>query len=168
VGWVGHPDLLEWLLGSLDAANEARRSRGLGGGPTAFEAAAARALGRILGNPAAPEGARGAPPLDGLAVDAGFWRRVRASRVAGPVQRLRFGRPYTPEATLDELEAEASPATRVDAALELAIVSRGAALLEPFDYVARQRAVLDAARAALGGDGAYPPGAFAGARLAER
>jgi hypothetical protein len=169
VGWFGHPDLLEWLLGSLDAANDARRTRGLGGGPSAFEGAAARALGRILGNPSAPDIAKGAPSLEGLPVDAGFWRRVRAARLPGSApQKLRFGRPYTPAATLDELEIDAPPVTRTDAALELSIVSRGGALLETGDYVARQRAALDAARAAFGGEGAYLAGTFPGSRLAER
>ena len=107
---------------------------------------------------------------DGLLVDAppwrAFWQKAR-SRSAGR-QKLRFGRPYTPAATLDELEAEAPSTTRADAALELAIVSRGVALLETDDWVTRQRAVLTVARALLDDAAAHPAGAFVGSRLAER
>ncbi len=161
VGWFGHPDLVEWLLGSLEAANDARRARGPGAGPAAFEVAAARALGRILGDPShdggfapkpPPQALRSAPAEGGSQVDAAPWRAFWGGARAelGRYPRLRFGRPYTPAATLDELEAAAPAAARADAALELAIVSRGASLLETDDWVARQRAVLSAARAAMG------------------
>ena len=95
---------------------------------------------------------QGAPAADGSLVDAAPWRAfwARARGELGGHHKLRFGRPYTPAATLDELEAAAPAAARADAALELAIVTRGASLLETDDWVARQRAVLSAARAALG------------------
>ncbi len=165
VGWFGHPDLVDWLLDSLEAANEARH-RKPGSLPTAFEAAAARALQRVLG-PASSAPTPGA--------DAGTWRalwasvRARSPSTPAAPQKLRFGRPYTPAATLDELEAEALATSRADAALELAIVSAGASLVETDDWVARQRTLLAAARATPSlMAGAYRAGAFAGARLVER
>ena len=163
VGWFGHPDLVDWLLGSLEAANETRRARAPGGGPSLFETAAARALHRILGSPSVPGDAARS---DGLVVDAGAWRSYwqMARGHLGARQKLRFGAPYTPAATIAELEAETLPAIRAEAALELAIVSRGKALLETDDWAGRQRAVLASARAALAGDG-YAPGDFAGAHL---
>jgi hypothetical protein len=168
VGWFGHPDLVDWLLGSLEAANEARRAKGPASAPTPFEAAAARALHRILGSPHGPD----APPRanETLVTESGPWRGCWARlRAKGPLrQKLRFGQPYTPDATVDELEAETLfGSARADAALELSIVSKGAAVLETHDWVARQRAVLASARATLGRE-AYPAGAFPGARLAER
>jgi hypothetical protein len=169
VGWFGHPDLVDWLLGSLEHANEARRGRGPGAGPSPFETAAARALHRILGSPL-PSPPRGPEMTIIEAVPwRAFWNRAPARQSPGGRQKLRFGRPYTPAATLDELENETLPAAvRADAARELAIVSRGAALLETDDWVARQRTVLASARSLLGSEGTYPPGAFPGSRLAQR
>jgi hypothetical protein len=163
VGWFGHPDLVEWLLGSLETANDARRSKG--GAPSPFESAAARALYRIVGHPTSPPGSPEPPPVDATAWRAA-WARVRAQ--VPPRLKLRLGKPYTPGATLDELEAEAlSGATRADAALELSIVTRGAAGVEPGDWIARQRAAIAAARATPARD-TSPAGTFAGARLGER
>jgi hypothetical protein len=174
VGWLGHPDLVDWLLGSLEGANDARRAAGPGASPSAFETAAAGALRRILGPVTNLRLLGSAPPApaahDGVPVDVApwraFWQKARA-RFPSP-QKLRFGRPYTPAATLDELSADAPCTARADAALELAILSRGVALLEADDWVARQRAVLTVARALLGDAEAYPAGAFVGSRLAER
>jgi hypothetical protein len=170
VGWLGHPDLVEWLLGSLEAANETRRAKSPGAGPSPFEMAAVRAVQRVLGSPHPPSSLAMGETHEGLAVDAApwraFWQKARA-RFPGR-QKLRFGRPYTPLATLEELEADAPSITRADAALELAILSRGVALLETDDWVPRQRAVLTVARALLGDAEAYPAGAFVGSRLAER
>ena len=165
VGWFGHPDLVDWLLGSLETANEARRAKSPGAAPSPFETAAARALHRILGSPQGPDAP--ARATEALVTDAGPWKgcwaRMRACLKGPPRLKLRFGRPYTPAVTLDELEAEALyGATRADAALEMAIVSRGAATLETDDWVARQRTVLGSARAMPGLDG-YPAGqAFPG------
>jgi hypothetical protein len=161
-GWFGHPDVVDWLLSSLEAGNEARRGRGHGA-PSLFETAAARALHRILGSPTGGTG------RDAVVADAGHWRsHVNAERARVPSgKKLRFGRLYTPGATLDELEAATLPPTRAFAALELAIVSHGAALLETGDWVARQRATLARARASIGGADRWPAGTFAGARLAE-
>jgi hypothetical protein len=115
----------------------------------------------------------GAPGRDsGLAlddvpiVDASRWRshwQLLRGRVGS--YKLRYGQPYDPLATVDELEAETLPGTRTDAALELAIVSRGQAVVETGDWIARQRSSLAAARAMLA-RGAWPTGAFPGERLA--
>lgn len=163
VGWFGHPDLVEWLLGSLDAANEARRSGSRASSPgllspAAFEIAAARALYRILG---AADGA--ARATEALTVDGTAWRAAWSrcrGRMAGG-QRHRFGRLYTPEATLEELGGDAPVGVRADAALELAIVL--GVRVETGDWVARQRHQIGAARGRLGAEG-YPPGAFPGQR----
>ncbi len=161
VGWFGHPDVIEWLLASLEVANEARH-RKPGARPSPFEVAAARALQHVLG------GVEG-----GLQAEAGPWRALWAgvrARGSDTARKLRFGRPYAPSATVDELLAEALSTSRADAALELAIVSGGASLLETDNWVARQRTVLSEARGmfdGLGGESAYPAGAFVGARLTE-
>ena len=164
VGWFGHPDLVEWLLGSLDAANEARRSGSRASSPgllspVAFEIAAARALFRIIG---APDGGGRAP--EGMTVDATAWRAAWAKcrgRMAGG-QKHRFGRLYAPEATLEELGGDAAVGVRADAALELAIVLKGGMRVETGDWVARQRGQLGAARGKM--EGGYPVGAFLGRR----
>jgi hypothetical protein len=165
VGWFGHPDLVEWLLGSLDAANEARRtgSRASNPGlssPAAFEIAAAQALHRILGAAEGAGNAREVISVDGAAWRAA-WGRARGRMAGG--QKHRFGKPYAPEATLDELGGDAPAGGRADAALELAIVSRGRLRMETGDWVARQKAQLAGARGWLGVEG-YPAGAFPGRR----
>ncbi|MFT3764008.1 MAG: hypothetical protein QM820_00550 [Minicystis sp.] len=164
VGWFGHPDLIDWLIGSLETANEARRNgpRGRASapsllGPSAFEIAAAQALGRIAG---APEGVP-APGLEASAWRA-WWSRARARFTSG--QKHRFGKPYAPEATIDELTSPAMASVRADAALELAIVSAGSASVETADWVARQRAVIAAARETIA-TAPWPPGTFPGRRL---
>lgn len=165
VGWFGHPDLVDWLIGSLETANEARRA-GRGGrassptltGPAPFEIAATQALTRIAGTPESV-------PAAGM--EAGPWRawwaRSRARLVSG--QKHRFGKPYTPEATLEELGGPASAAARADGALELSIVSAGGVALEPADWTARQRGTLAAAAAQLATLTGFPPGAFPGRQL---
>lgn len=162
VGWYGHPDLVDWLVGSLETANGARRTGARGRSPSAhapssFEIAAALALVRIAG---APDGAQG------LAVEAGVWRAWwgRARARFAPGRKHRFGKPYTPNATLDEIAGEASTAVRADAALELSIVSAGSASVETGDWVMRQRAALGAAAARLAAEGPWSPGAFPGRR----
>jgi hypothetical protein len=163
VGWFGHPDLADWLLVSLETANETRRNgaRGRASSPTllgasAFEVAAAQALTRIGGPPDGP-----APGVEAAAWRA-WWSRARA-RLA-PGQKHRFGRPYTPEATLDELRGETPSSAREDAALELAIVAGGSAL-ETGDWVTRQRGAIAAAAERIAAAGAWTAGAFPGRRV---
>src|SRR5262249_50332914 len=94
VGWFGHPDLVDWLLGSLESANETRRAKGPGAGPSLFETAAARALYRILGSPLASPARALEMPIIEAAPWRAFWQRSPA-RTAGR-SKVRFGRPYTP------------------------------------------------------------------------
>lgn len=164
VGWFGHADLVEWLLGSLETACEVRRagprsrSSATLAGASAFEAAAAQAIARIAGGPETM-------PPPGLEASAwrAWWGRARAR--LSPAHKHRFGRPYSPEATLDELSGAASSAARADAALELSIVTAGACGVEPGDWVDRQRAALQSASEHLHRAPPWPPGAFAGRRL---
>ena len=165
VGWFGHPDLVDWLLGSLETANEARRAgpRGRASSPTlldpaAFELAAARALARIAG------------PADGVpagTVDASAWRAWwgRARARFAPSQKHRFGRPYTPDATLDELVGDSPASVRVDAALELAIVSGGSSRVEPGDWISRQRRAIAIAAELCATAASWPAGTFPGRRI---
>jgi hypothetical protein len=161
VGWFGHPDLCDWLLGSLEAAAEARRTGGRGGrapasiAASSFEVAAAAALARIAGSP---------ETMPQVFAEAAAWRSwwSRARARLAPGQRVRFGRPYTPDATVEELGGDATRAARADAALELAIVTAGGVALETGDWVRRQREGIAAAKRAVAGP--WPPGAFPGRR----
>lgn len=144
IGWFGHTGLVDPLLDQLTAANALRRT--LGPFPTPFELAAARALVRILGVYLEdPEDELGV----GIALDAEPWRACWEERRAAfdPGKRYRFGRPYHPLATLEELASDDTPSRlRIDAALELGALFPGGWALEPGDWVARQRAQLAAAR----------------------
>ncbi|APR77427.1 Hypothetical protein A7982_02774 [Minicystis rosea] len=165
VGWFGHPDLMDWLIGSLETANEARRSGGRGRAsspaplaPSPFEIAAAQALTRIAG----PVDAGAAPGLEASAWRT-FWARARPRFAPG--QKHRFGKPFTPQATIDELGGPATASIRADAALELTIVSAGNASLETTDWATRQRAALATARDRLTTSGSWTPGTFPGRKL---
>lgn len=165
VGWFGHADLVDWLLGSLETANEARRTgpRGRASSPSlhdpaAFELAAADALVRIAG---APDGVP-AGTVEASAWRA-FWGRARARFT--PAQKHRFGRPYTPDAIIDELAGDAPTGVRADAALELAIVTGGASRVEPHDWIARQRRAIAIAAELVATTAAWTPGTFPGRRL---
>jgi hypothetical protein len=163
-GWFGHAELVEWLIRSLAAANEVRRATGPW--PLAFEAAAAGALHRITGAALEdPPGGSIEREPGALAIEAegwaAYWEREHA-RFA-PETKHRFGQPYSPQLTLDELEGPSPHDVRTDAALELAIASGGALRLETGDWVARQRARLAEARARYAGDVrrlGYEPGSF--------
>jgi hypothetical protein len=126
--------------------------------PSAFETAASQALGRIVG---APDGV--APPGVEAAAWRAWWTRARARLTPG--LKHRFGRPYVPQATLDELGAEVPAATRGNAAMELSIVSAGSASVETGDWVTNQRAALAAAAQQLSAMEAWTAGAFPGRRL---
>jgi HEAT repeat protein len=74
-----------------------------------------------------------------------LWARRRADFAAD--KRWRFGKPYAPEASLDELEQPgATGADREAAALELAVLSDGRIRVEPHDWAARQAQVIARAR----------------------
>ncbi len=160
VGWFGHADLVEWLVASFEAASDARRASG--GPPHAFEVAASAALDRITGaaRQGQLEGPEGPHGLAEASSWRSFWRMARTRFERGV--RYRFGEPFTPAMTLDELEGAAAPADRREAATELAAASGGAARVELGSLAARQRDDLAAARAWLASAG-YAPGAFTGA-----
>jgi len=124
-GWFGHPGLVEsWLLPSLAAGNWARE-----GSPWVFpaELAITRALHRITGEAPTQPTKVYAVRSDGyeLAVDqstwAARWNDVK-DRFALPA-KMRFGKPYTPMATLEELEGETFHGDRRLAIQELDMVS---------------------------------------------
>jgi uncharacterized protein (TIGR02270 family) len=141
IGWAGHPALVDRLLAVLEAANEVRRATGPW--PLAPELAASEALHRITGATLRddPESGIEHASEDALAIEAPAWRRwwtEARPRFAGD-RRYRLGRPLTPAAILDELEADSLPGDRRDGELELAIMTQGAASLRVDDWVARQR-----------------------------
>jgi hypothetical protein len=158
-GLSGHVALLDWLLASLAAANDVRRATGPW--PLAFEIAAAEALHRITGLRVVekPEAALREPGE--LDIDASAWASAwgEARATIDTTKRLRFGAPWTPLATLDELDGPSTADARTDAALELAIATGGAARFEPWGWVARQRARLAEARAVVAAS-TWEPGAF--------
>jgi hypothetical protein len=155
-GWSGRAELCPWLIASLAAANEVRGATGPW--PLPFEEAAAAALYRITGAPLhdAPElglaRSPEAPAIDASAWDA-FWAEA-GPRFDGTL-KYRFGQPYVPLLTVDELAGPSLPGARTDAALELAIVSGGTVRIETDDWVVRQSAALAEARARCAG--ACPP-----------
>lgn len=164
IGWFGHADLVAPLLVKLRAGNEVRRS--IGPYPTPFEVAAAQALVRITGVYIENQ----AEELNiTLSIDAEEWalaweeRRERFQ----PGVKYRFGKPYHPGASLDELCDEAAPPdVRWNAALEAAIASGRSWAFEPDDWVARQYAEIEGMRLFFReASGAYPAGEWPGRRL---
>ncbi|MFO0758399.1 MAG: hypothetical protein U0359_18045 [Byssovorax sp.] len=144
VGFYGHAGMVEPLLAELASENEARKKRL--GPPSAFEIAAARALVRITGvyleEPGDEHGL-------GLAVDAEPWRSWWSEHRGefSADHRTRFGQPYHPIATLDELaERDATALTRWHAAMELSALAIPGASIEVGDWVARQRSAISALR----------------------
>jgi 3-oxoacyl-[acyl-carrier-protein] synthase-1 len=144
VGWFGHAGMVEPLLAELASENEARE-RALGA-PWPYEIAAARALVRITG--AYLEDAEDAFGL-GLSVSAAAWKSHWDERRVdfGGDCKYRFGQPYHPMATLDELaERDSTSLARSYASLELAALAIPGMTIEPGDWVARQRSEIEAAR----------------------
>lgn len=147
-GWFGHPALVEsWLLPSLAAGNWARD-----GSPWVFpaELAMTRALHRITGeSPAQPPRVH-AVRSDGyeLAVDHATWAtRWNDVKDQLPTQaKTRFGKLYTPMATLEELEDQTFHGDRRVAIQELDMVSVEVADLELGDWTARQLIEISALR----------------------
>lgn len=153
-GWFGHKDLCPWLVASLAAANEVRASTG----PVAlaFEQAAAHALFRITGAPLEDrpdlglERPPGSPAIEARAWHA-FWAAAEPHFERD--RKYRFGHPYGPGLTVEELAGPSLPGVRADAALELAVVTGGALGIDTTDWVARQRTALAEARATAPGLG---------------
>jgi 3-oxoacyl-[acyl-carrier-protein] synthase I len=151
LGWFGHASLIEPLLDRLEAANHARQPGNLM--PSELEIASARALLRITGvyleDDEEPSGI-------GLAIDAKLWRAYWDEHRGelSPDVRLRFGKPYHPLQTLEELAAESTlGGPRRLAAIELAALLPGPWAFEVGDWVARQMDGLAAIRGPLEGEG---------------
>lgn len=171
VGWYGHSGLVDWLVMALEAANELREATGPW--PYPVELAVVDSLYRITGAPVKDE------PFDDVQYDfqnrpalkASTWMRWWEGHADefDTTRRYRFGKPYSPAATLDELS---NPSTitevRRDAALELEFAV-GPSRFEAGDWVARQRVALDEVRARLErGNKPYAPGAFIADQLKRR
>ena len=164
-GWFGHRDAIPALLAAMHRE--------------ALAPTAARALWRITGVALAEgddrpdalrveEGFR-APEVPAVwSVDAGAWARALGDAPArmNPLQRWRFGHPWSLEDTLWELEDPASvPPDRRDAHVELVARSGLALPLDLEHFVARQRAQLAAWRSRCEGAvahtrGQWPAAAF--------
>ena len=165
LGFHGHPSLIDPLLEALWAANGVRRSIGPWVHP--LEIAATAALARITG----------LSPMDAQrevhdydftnnpSIFAETWQRAcdERARELPTWGKLRFGKPYRPELTIDELASESIVAVRGDLAFELGLYL-GNTPFEPTDWVARQRETLASCRqeaARL----SYAAGSFPGASL---
>ena len=168
LGLHGHPSLVAPLLEVLDAANQVRRSTGPWVHP--LEIAASSALVRITGlSPMeAPREVHDYDFTTGPSIFAETWQRACDERAAGwPTSgKLRFGKPYAPALTLEELAAESIVSVRGDLAFELGICL-GHTRFEPTDWVARQRETLASCRREAAKIN-YATGSFPGATLSRR
>jgi hypothetical protein len=149
LGWLGDLGGVEPLLAHL-----------------ASDPAAVPALQRLLGaslTEAEPDPREPAPPFqepwrpprpfEVLSADAGVWRAWWTKHAPPPPwrARMRWGRPFTPEALLWELdEANLGPGDRHLAHLELVVRTRTQQALTVDDFVSRQEKQLQALRSALG------------------
>lgn len=146
LGWHGHPALVELLIGALE------RSAGVQG-DALFRDGVRRALARITG----------AEP----SVESAAWRAFWAEhgRRFSVVQRYRFGHPYAPSASLDELCADGVPThTRERCALEVLIVTGGAAKLVVSGWASALFAEVERLRE-RGREATHAPGEWLSARF---
>jgi hypothetical protein len=169
LGWHGHPQaiepLIEMLARTRAARAEGRPARGA-------ELDPARALHRITG-----AGLRVEPGQEALGLrpitDVEAWRAYLTAHRAelGRASRLRFGAPFTPAASLDELERDSTPALARRACALEAVLHLGLSIpLEVDDWSARQRAAIAALREALSRRPEPPclPGEWPADRLGRR
>jgi hypothetical protein len=149
LGWLGDLAAVEPLLAHLAS------------GP-----AAVSALQRLLGaslteadpdphEPAPPfqEPWRPPRPFEVLSADAGLWRAwwKKHAPAPPPRARMRWGRPFTPETLLWEVdEAMLGPEDRRLAHLELVVRTGTQQALTVDDFVSRQERQVQALRSALG------------------
>ncbi len=139
LGWHGSPGHVEALLAALQNASTTP-------GKKLFCAGIARALARITG--ANIVDASGGPWADPGAWQA-YWLENRAKFT--PSLRYRFGRPYTPLATLDELSTEGTiMADRELCVLELDALTAGGAEIDLRRWTALVDAGVQRLRAAFG------------------
>lgn len=119
LGWHGSADHVEPLLAALQAAESTP-------GKTLFCAGITRALVRITG--AELLDAMGNPRLDSSAWKA--WWAQNQTRFTSAL-RYRFGRPYLPSATLDEIGTEGvTTADRESCVVEIDAITAGDAALD--------------------------------------
>jgi len=168
LGFFGHPAVVPALLEALASANQVRRSTGPWVHP--LEIAVAEALVRITGfvPKDEPSEVNDYDFTSRPTIFAETWTRLWQERqgLYPASAKLRFGRPFSPAATIEELLGPSLVEVRDDLALELA-VCLGETTFEPGDWVARQRATL-AATSELSSKDGFAPGTFLATRLGRR
>lgn len=162
-GAHGHPALVPALINAL------QKSEGIAARASYLQAAA-RALHRITGLGLLDVEPKPAIEAGEPVAESSFWysRWSAAQKRFEAIQKYRYGKPYSPLATVSEAEAdEVTTDRRGDCELELAIVSGGTSRLQVRDWVARQKAELRVMRErfAAAERGGYEPGLFPAARL---
>jgi len=149
LGWLGDLEAVEPLLAHL-----------------ASDPAAVPALQRLLGaslTEAEPDPREPAPPFqepwrpprpfEVLSADAGVWRAWWKKHAPAPPwrARMRWGRPFTPETLLWEVDdANLGPEDRRRAHLELVVRTRTPQALAVDDFVSCQGRQIEALRSAVG------------------
>jgi hypothetical protein len=152
LGWLGAPEAVELLIAALrleaDGRDDAR--------PISERAlAAGLALQRITGGVARGDGSVTLGALktsDRARIETrpAAWREYAGALSFEGRKKSRWGRAWSPELSLDELEAAgASPSDRALAQLEIGVRAppRAAALRDPMDRATLQRAAIALARA---------------------
>jgi 3-oxoacyl-[acyl-carrier-protein] synthase I len=137
-GWYGHPAMVDELVALLD-----------GGASGDMAAAASHSLRRIVGDPS-PVVAAPADPT--RVVDPDQWREYWWKRrsESGAADKLRFGAPYTPRATIAELSRPSMlTLDRASCALELGFGLGPTCPFRVHDWLSNQMACLAALDAAL-------------------
>lgn len=179
LGWFGHPGHIEPLLEALERRGDRMGTSAL----SRFETEVSRALHRITG---ATPGVSSEDTAADLDLDDGvagperwraWWEEHRGVFV-GSQQKHRFGRPFSPLSTIEELGQRDVPMrTREIGELEISILTAGASRFDAHDWVARQAAELDAVRMLFTPakdpnkdptkpeDRGYPPGEWPAMRL---
>jgi len=144
IGWFGEPGHVPALLDWLEAASELSASVGY---PSPLEVRIVEALHRITGAPLRVP--QSEIPLTevttDLALDPRVWRNFWNERghqfVLG--KRYRFGTPYTPAASVEELASEgATVSARRNCAFEVALMLDEGRSFDPETWVVRQQQVL--------------------------
>lgn len=151
LGWLGATSAIDVLVSVLQAC---AREAGTFAAPSARAVAAAVALQRITGGLAHGAGpiTVGAPRTsqpDRLETRPERWVAFLKDRSHDSRRKLRWGRVWEPDSSLDEIEAVgARREDRAAAQLELAAAfpKRAAALRDPMDRASLQRAAITLAR----------------------
>jgi hypothetical protein len=139
LGWFGHPAHVDVLLADLATLASVRPGPAY---PSPAEIATVEALHRIVGAelrvpPAlVPETVATTDLVRDPEVWAGAWVAVRDRLPRGG--RVRFGRPWSGAAVVDELARSGRPGERVQLARELAVATHGASRLDVEGWVEAQ------------------------------